>query len=131
MPRATGPFDVTLKPQTTATTAGLGRFSIDKQFRGDLEAISKGEMLSAGGHIQGSAGYVAIERVSGILHGKNGSFILQHSGTMTRGTPQLTVTVIPDTGTDQLTGLTGSMKIDIAAGGKHSYIFEYSVPDAH
>ena len=87
-------------------------------------------MLSASGGLKGSAGYVAIERISGTLHGKNGSFFLQHSGTMTRGTPQLTVTVIPDSGTDQLTGLTGSMKIDIAPGGKHSYIFEYALPDA-
>ena len=127
MPRATGPFDVTLKPQPTATTAGLGRFSIDKQYRGDLEAISKGEMLSAGGNVQGSAGYVAIERVSGTLQGKNGSFILQHVGTMNRGTPQLTVTVIPDSGTDELTGLSGSMHITNAAG-KHVYAFDYTLP---
>jgi hypothetical protein len=85
-------------------------------------------MLTAGTTVKGSAAYVAIERVSGVLHGKRGSFSLQHSGTMTRGTPQLSVTVVPDSGTDELTGLAGRMTIDIAAG-KHSYEFEYAISE--
>jgi hypothetical protein len=102
--------------------------SIDKQFYGDLEATSKGEMLSAGTAVKGSAGYVAIERVSGTLHGRGGTFVLQHNGTMTRGAPQLTITVVPDSGTDQLMGLAGSMAIQIA-DGKHSYDFEYTLAE--
>jgi hypothetical protein len=100
--------------------------SLDKQFHGDLEATSKGEMLSAGTAVKGSAGYVAMEHVSGTLHGKSGTFVLQHSGTMARGTPQLSVTVVPDSGTGQLAGLAGTMTINIA-GGKHSYEFEYTL----
>lgn len=125
--RASGTFDVKLTPQTPADEASsLGRMSIDKQFHGDLEGTSKGEMLAAMTAVQGSAGYVAIERVTGTLKGRHGTFVLQHSGLMNRGTPQLTVTVVPDSGTDQLAGLTGTMKIDIA-DGKHSYVFEYTL----
>ena len=130
--RARGTFDVRLNPQGPADKvegSTLGRMSIDKQFHGDLEATSKGEMLSAGTAVEGSAGYVAIERVTGTLHGRGGTFILQHSGTMTRGAPQLSVTVVPDSGTDQLAGLSGSMAI-IIAGGAHSYEFEYTLPGA-
>lgn len=129
--RATGPFDVKLNPlpaYETAPEAMLARMSIDKQFRGDLEATSKGEMLSAGTSVKGSAGYVAIERVTGTLNGRRGSFVLQHNGTMNRGAPQLTVTVVPDSGTDQLVGLSGTMAIVIAPGGKHSYEFDYTLP---
>ncbi|MBK9711779.1 MAG: DUF3224 domain-containing protein [Kouleothrix sp.] len=129
--RATGTFDVTLKPLALADEAAdatLGRLSIDKQFHGDLEATSKGEMLSAGTGVEGSAGYVAIERVGGTLHGRSGTFVLQHSGTMTRGAPQLTITVVPDSGTGQLAGLAGTLAIAIA-DGKHSYDFEYSLAD--
>jgi hypothetical protein len=122
--RASGTFEVKLTPQ--ATDDKLGRMSIDKQFHGDLEATSKGEMLTAGTDVQGSAGYVAIERVSGTLQGRNGTFVLQHSGTMTRGAPQLTITVVPDSGTGQLVGLAGKMVINIA-DGKHSYDFEYTL----
>jgi len=104
--------------------------SIDKQFHGDLEATSKGEMLSAMTSVKGSAGYVAIERVSGTLHGRHGTFILQHSGTMTRGAPQLSVTVVPDSATGELVGLTGKMTIKIA-DGKHSYDFEYTLNESH
>jgi hypothetical protein len=100
--------------------------SIDKRFHGDLEATSKGEMLMAGTAVEGSAGYVAIEIVSGTLQGRSGTFVLQHSGTMTRGAPQLTITVVPDSGTGQLLGLAGRMTI-IIAGGKHSYDFEYTL----
>jgi hypothetical protein len=129
---ASGTFEVKLNPQKAdnppAEAANLGRMSIDKQFRGNLEATSKGEMLSAVTDVQGSAGYVAIERVSGTLDGRSGTFVLQHSGTMTRGEPQLSVTVVPDSGTDQLTGLAGKMTIKIA-DGKHFYEFDYTLPE--
>jgi hypothetical protein len=101
--------------------------TVAKQFHGDLEGTSTGEMLSAGTSTQGSAGYVAIERVTGTLGGRSGTFILQHSGTMTRGAPQLSITVVPDSGTGQLAGLTGTMTITIV-NGKHSYEFAYEVP---
>jgi hypothetical protein len=127
--RATGPFDVKLSPQgayNTDPAALLGRMSIDKQYHGDLEAVGKGEMLTAGSTVQGSAAYVAVERVSGSLKGKRGTFALQHMGTMTRGAPRLVITVVPDSGTDELEGLSGAMSIDIS-GGKHSYVLEYSL----
>jgi predicted flavoprotein YhiN len=126
--RASGSFEVKLTPQATEDPVGgvtRARMSIDKQFHGDLEATSKGEMLSAVTSVKGSAGYVAIEQVTGTLHGLSGSFVLQHTGIMTRGAPQLTVTVVPDSGTDQLTGLAGQMKINIV-DGKHFYEFEYT-----
>ena len=125
---ARGTFEVKLNPQPSddkSADATLGRMTIDKQFHGDLEATSKGQMLSAGTAVKGSAGYVAMERVSGTLNGRSGTFVLQHSGTMTRGAPQLTVTVVPDSGTGQLVGLAGRMAINIA-DGKHSYEFEYT-----
>ena len=128
MTHASGTFDVKVSPQDTKTDASLGRMSLDKEFHGDLEGTSKGEMLSAATSVKGSAGYVAIERVSGVLHGRNGSFVLQHSGTMTRGEPQLTITVVPDSGTGQLLGLTGKMMINIT-GGKHFYEFEYALAE--
>jgi hypothetical protein len=128
---ATGAFDVTLTPQSAADRAeGLGRMSIDKQFHGDLEGTSRGEMLTAGTGVRGSAGYVALERVSGTLHGRRGTFVLQHCGTLTRGAPQLSITVVPDSGTDQLVGLAGTMAITIA-DGRHSYDFEYTVGNSH
>lgn len=100
--------------------------SIDKQFHGDLEAKSPGEMLMAMTEVKGSVGYVAVERVTGRLHGKSGSFVLRHSGTMNRGVAELRVTVVPDSGTGELAGLAGQMAIEIE-GGKHSYTFEYSL----
>lgn len=127
--RASGTFEVTLKPQPAynqAAESNLGRMSIDKLFHGDLEASSQGEMLTARTGAKGSAGYVAIERVTGILNGRTGAFTLQHSGAMHRGKPHLAVTVVPDSGTGELVGLTGIMQIDIA-GGRHSYIFEYTL----
>jgi hypothetical protein len=127
--QANGSFEVKLLPQTTEEKA-LSRMSIDKQFHGDLEATSKGEMLAAMTSVKGSAGYVAMERVSGSLHGRAGTFVLQHSSTMTHGTPQQSVTVVPDSGTDQLTGLTGKMTI-IVTEGKHSYEFEYQLGETH
>ncbi|GLQ91773.1 hypothetical protein GCM10007901_07230 [Dyella acidisoli] len=128
--QANGSFEVKLAPQPPAPgieQASLGRMTIEKQFHGDLEATSLGEMLSAMGQVQGSAGYVAIERVTGTLHGKRGSFVLQHCGVMDRGSPQLSVTVVPDSGTDALTGLSGSMQIKIE-DGSHYYIFDYTLP---
>jgi hypothetical protein len=124
--RASGTFEVTVSPEATDDSGVLGRMSIDKQFRGDLEAGSKGQMLTAGTSVKGSAGYVAMERVNGTLHGRSGSFVLQHSGSMTRGTPQMAVTVVPDSGTDQLVGLSGVMTIKIDQG-KHSYELEYTL----
>ena len=128
---ATGPFDVKLSPQTLAVEDNIegatrGRMSIDKQFHGDLEATSKGEMLSAMSSTPGSAGYVAIEKVSGTLHGRSGSFVLQHNATMTRGAPALNIIVVPDSGTGELAGLSGTMAI-IIADGKHSYAFDYTL----
>lgn len=128
---AIGEFKVNLAPQALADVdadASLGRLSLDKQFHGDLDATSKGEMLSARSSVQGSAGYVAIERITGTLHGRSGSFVFQHSGTMDRGTPSLSVSVVPDSGTDQLIGLSGSMQIDIREG-KHYYTFDYALTD--
>lgn len=130
MVRATGTFAVTLTPQGAGDPASgtpLGRMAIEKQFHGDLEATSLGTMLTAGTSVSGSAGYVAIERVTGTLHARRGTFILQHNGTMNRGAPSLTIHVVPDSGTDELAGLSGSMTIQIDAG-KHSYVFEYTLP---
>ena len=126
--RAQGTFDVKLDPQAPDDGADetIGRMLIDKQFHGDLEGISKGHMLAALTSVEGSAGYVAIERVTGTLHGRSGAFVLQHSGTMTRGAQQLTITVVPDSGTDQLVGLSGTMAL-IIEDGKHSYDFEYTL----
>ena len=120
--RAVGTFEVNLNPQ------GEGRMTIDKQFQGDLAGTSKGEMLMAASEtVKGSAGYVAIEKVTGTLNGLSGTFYLQHSGTMNRGAGELTITVIPDTGAAQLTGLRGRMNI-IIEDGKHSYEFDYELP---
>ena len=127
--RATGTFDVKLTPQAQDDKSGnpvLSRMSIDKQFHGDLEGVSKGQMLAAGTAVKNSAGYVAIEQVTGTLGGRKGTFTLQHSGTMTRGAPQLSVTVVPDSGTDELVGLSGKMMITITEG-KHLYEFEYTL----
>lgn len=127
--RANGTFEVQLKPQAEddkGADANLGRLALDKQFHGDLEATGKGQMLTAATAVKESAGYVAIERVSGTLHGRKGAFVLQHSGTLTRGEPQLTITVVPDSGTGELTGISGKMTIRIA-DGKHSYDFEYTL----
>ena len=129
---ATGTFEVKLTPQTSDDNAAdptLGRMSIDKQFHGDLDGASKGQMLTAAATVKSSAGYVAIERVSCTLHGRSGAFTLQHSGTMKRGAPQLKITVVPDSGTDQLAGLSGRMTIKIE-DGKHFYAFEYTLDEA-
>ena len=128
---ATGPFEVKLTPQAAEPAIAdpnLGRMTIEKQFHGALEGTSKGQMLTAGTSTKGSAGYVAIEKVTGTLNGRAGSFILQHTATMNRGVPQLSITVVPDSGTNQLVGLTGTMNI-IIADGKHSYDFAYTLPE--
>jgi Protein of unknown function (DUF3224) len=124
---ATGIFEVKLNPQDDGPDAPVGRMSIDKQFQGDLSGTSNGQMLMASSpSVNGSAGYVAIEKVTGTLNGRRGSFYLQHSGTMTRGAGELTITVIPDSGTDELENLRGKMNI-IIADGKHSYEFDYEL----
>jgi hypothetical protein len=130
---ATGTFEVKVNPlELHHKIEGdtRGRMSIDKQIHGDLEATTQGEMLTAMTSVKGSAGYVAIERVTGTLRGRSGTFIFQHTGTMTRGEPQLSVTVVPDSGTGELTGLTGKMAINIV-DGKHFYDFEYTLPENH
>ena len=128
---ATGTFQVKLLPMANYVAGeqgiSLGRMSIDKQFSGDLTANSKGEMLSALTPVKGSAGYVAIEQVSGSLQGKQGSFVLQHSGIMNQGDKQLQLVVVPDSGSAELTGLTGDMTIDIV-DGVHHYRFDYVLP---
>ena len=131
---ARGPFNVKLTPQPfddKGEDVLLGRMTLDKQFHGDLEGISRGVMLSAGTSVKGSGGYVAMERVTGTLGGRSGSFVLQHSGTMDRNALRLTITVVPDSGTGQLTGITGKMDIKIEGDGKHFYDLEYTLPEAH
>jgi hypothetical protein len=127
----TGPFVVNLarEPGGMAAEAGIGRMALDKKYHGELEATGKGVMLAMRTAVDGSAGYVAMERVTGTLGGRSGSFALQHSGTMTRGAPALTIRVVPDSGTDQLVGLSGSMNI-VIAGGAHTYELEYSLGEA-
>jgi uncharacterized protein DUF3224 len=106
----------------------VGRFSLEKQFDGELQGTSRGQMLAVNTSVEGSAGYVAMEQVTGTLHGRTGTFALQHTGTMTRGAPQLSVTVVPDSGTGELAGLSGKMDIKIAEG-KHFYEFDYDVAE--
>jgi hypothetical protein len=131
MPQLSGPFEVKIVPQKPdnppAQAANLGRMSIDKQFHGALEAASQGEMLSVMSETKGSGGYVALERVTGTLDGKRGGFVLQHNATMNRGVPQLNIIVVPDSGSDELAGLAGTMTIRIEAGGKHFYEFDYTL----
>ncbi len=128
---AAGTFEVKMQPQgegDVAEGSSLGRMSLDKRFSGDLEASGKGEMLAARSDVPTSAAYVAIERVSGSLHGREGSFVLVHTGVMTRDVQRLVIEVVPDTGTGQLQGLTGTLGIRIE-DGRHYYDFEYSLPE--
>jgi hypothetical protein len=130
--QATGTFEVKLTPQERSHSDSdplLARLSIDKTFRGDLEATSTGEMLSAGTAVKGSAGYVALEKVHGSLHGRSGGFALTHIGTLNRGASSLSIIVVPDSGTGELTGLAGVMNI-VVADGQHSYTFNYTI-DTH
>jgi hypothetical protein len=128
--QSTGTFTVKMTPQTWSENSvdhSLGRFLIDKQYHGDLEATGEGQMLAAGDGKPGSSGvYVAIERVTGSLHGRKGSFVLYHTGIMNKGLPTLTIAVAPDSGAGELTGLGGTMNI-IIADGKHSYEFAYTL----
>jgi hypothetical protein len=129
--RAKGEFDVKLNPLSayapdSAEGPPLGRMSLDKKFRGDLEGTSVGEMLTAGAVAKGSAAYVAVERFTGTLHGKSGSFAMHHRGVMTRGEGELTVMIAPDSGTGELAGISGEMAI-IIGGGKHAYELEYTL----
>jgi hypothetical protein len=129
---ATGTFEVKMDAQgepDKAAGSTLARYSAAKQYHGDLDGTATGTMLSAGTDVKGSAGYVAMERVTGTLKGRSGSFVLQHTGTMAHGESQLSITVVPDSGSGQLVGLAGKMTIIIAAG-KHSYEFEYTLPAA-
>ena len=129
MTRAAGPFDVKITPQDdNSGDPLLNRMLLDKSYLGDLEATSKGQMLTAGSAVKGSGAYVAIEKVSGTLKGCSGTFVLQHAGTMNRNVPQLMITVVPDSGTGDLQGISGKMNITIAPDGKHSYDFEYDLP---
>ncbi len=128
---ATGSFEVSIKPQIEPDTVegiALGRLSLDKLFHGDLEAAGKGEMLTAMTGVEGSAGYVAVERVTGTLHSRRGSFVFQHSGIMNRGEQQLSITVVPDSGTGQLSGIAGLFSIKFV-DNKHTYTFDYSLPE--
>lgn len=128
--RAAGSFTVTIRPlqkPEIAPGVSLGRMAVEKQFAGDLVATSKGEMLTAMTDVAGSAAYVAIERVSGVLQGRRGGFVFQHSGTMTNGVQRLSVTVVPDSGVDKLASIDGSCTINIV-DGQHFYEFEYSLP---
>ena len=125
-----GAFDVKLSPQaaTGNEEPGIGRMLIDKIFHGDLDAVSRGQMLAHMTSFKGSAGYVAMEKVTGSLRGRKGSFVLQHSGTMNRGDASLILKVVPDSGTEELEGLTGDMTITIT-DGKHFYGFEFHLPE--
>jgi hypothetical protein len=126
--RVTGPFDVKLTPQPMVHNGegALARMSIDKQYHGALDGTGKGEMLSAGTSVKGSAAYVAVERVTGSLNGRSGTFVLQHAAVMTRGQPSLRIAVVPDSGTDQLVGISGTMAITIT-DGKHFYELDYEL----
>ena len=127
---AEGTFEVKMTPLPADDTGlPISRFSGVKQFHGDMDGTSKVEMLSAGDPSKGNAGYVAIEYVTGSLHGRPGSFALQHTGTMEGGSYKLSVTVVPGTGTGELTGIAGTFNV-IIASGKHSYTFDYTLPAA-
>lgn len=130
--RASGTFEVKMSPRAPdegEEGVGIGRMLLDKRFAGDFEGTSRGQMLAAMTGVTGSAGYVAMEQVTGALAGRSGTFVLQHSGTMTRGTPQLVVSVVPDSGTGEFEGLNGTMRI-IVEEGRHSYVFDYTLGDA-
>lgn len=127
---AKGSFTVEMRPLSEADVVdgvGLGRMSLAKQFAGDLSATGRGEMLTALTPVKDSAGYVAIERVNGTLHGRAGSFVFQHTGTMSQGSQRLSISVVPDSATGALAGLAGDFRLSIV-DGRHLYEFEYSLP---
>jgi hypothetical protein len=123
---AAGTFDVTLAPIGTGEGA-IGSMSIDKTFHGELQGSSVGQMLAFRSEVEGSAGYVAMERVTATLEGRQGSFTLQHSGLMDKGAQSLMVVVVPDSATEGLSGLTGTMNI-VVTPGRHDYRFRYTLP---
>jgi Protein of unknown function (DUF3224) len=127
---ASGPFDVNVvKQEDPGGDTSIGRFTLDKRYHGDLDGTGKGQMLTASTEVKGSGAYVAIERVTATLKGREGTFALEHMGTMAQNVPQLTINIVPDSGTGQLKGLTGKMNITIAEDGKHSYDLEYTIPN--
>lgn len=126
--RVTGPFDVKMAPQDDKLGDGINRMVLEKQYHGDLDGTSKGQMLAVGS-AKTSGVYVAIETFTGALRGKTGSFSLHHTGIMAKAGPNLTISVVPDSGTGQLAGISGKMTINIAPDGKHTYEFEYSLPE--
>jgi Protein of unknown function (DUF3224) len=129
---ARGTFEVQIAPMPVdayTDAATLGRMTIDKQFSGDMVGTGKGQMLTGMGNAKGSAAYSAIERFTGTVAGKRGSFVMQHTGVMTRGAQSLLITIVPDSGSDELAGITGTLKI-IIEGKQHSYEFEYALPAA-
>lgn len=129
---ATGSFDVTVEPlhdEKLADGNSLGRYSLVKQYHGELEAAGKGEMLTAGTPVEGAAAYVAIEHVDGTLGGRRGTFVLQHKGTMGHGEQHLEITVVPESATGDLAGLEGALEITIAKDGKHFYELEYTLTE--
>lgn len=130
--QAKGEFEVTRIPQEELDIGGgatIGHSRFDKRFHGPLEATSVVHMLALMSKVAGSGAYVAIERIEGTLDGRRGSFFAQHNGVMDRGRPSLDLTVIPDTGSGDLTGLHGRIAIDIV-DGKHFYTFDYGFRDA-
>jgi hypothetical protein len=129
--QAKGTFEVKVTPQPVQVDVGdptVGRMAIAKQFTGDIQGYSKGQMLAVGTPIDGSAGYVAMERVTASVHGREGSFALQHTGTINRGNPELSITIVPDSGTDALAGIAGDLSI-VVENGVHSYVLAYTLPD--
>lgn len=131
MSHAHGSFDVKtapMSPDEATTGTAIGRFALDKQYHGALNATGRGEMLASGNPATGTAGYVALEQVTGTLDGRKGGFALQHFGTMDAGSFELKVTIVPGSGTEELKGIAGTMTITIAAGGKHSYALDYTLP---
>jgi hypothetical protein len=128
MPHATGPFDVTVTPQETAPDAPVARMLLYKQFHGDLDAVAKGEMIAASEALTGAAVYVAIDRVTGTLHGRSGSFLIAHRGTMSSEGQRLDIIIVPGSGTGQLVGITGTLGIDIVEK-KHFYRVDYELAE--
>jgi hypothetical protein len=127
---ATGSFDVKVTPvEDKSDDPTLGRMMLDKQYHGDLEGVGKGQMLTAGTPAKGAGGYVAIEKVTGTLNGRSGGFVLQHNGIMSNNKPQMTIIIVPESGTGQLEGIAGRLTITIAPTGKHSYNLEYTLPN--
>lgn len=129
---ASGTVEVKMNPQAPEENVGdasIGRMALDKVFSGDLDATGKGQMLAVRTAVEGSAGYVAMERVTGTLHGRRGSFVLPHGGTMAQGAQSLSVTVVPDSATNELSGLSGTLVIKIA-DGQHHYAFDYLLSDS-